>query len=230
MTSREEIESLLNQTGRTLEGLPLDYEMRFYTERIEPHRDGGGFANEYSMAHEILHQSDVIELLVGALRDALEDRTEEISDEKFEEFSKKAREMAMRGAHMSELINGRTPEAIKDKILWCCSAMCCGECKYDADGDFCSSDTVLKDALALIERLESERDAALAKVPKWISVEERLPEEGERVLCTDGRCVFEQYRVPLSCVYGTWDRGGLKSPMQNVTHWMPLPEPPEVSE
>ena len=72
MTSREEIERLLNATGRTLEGLPLDYETRFYTERIEPHRDGGGFANEYSMAYEILHQSDVIELLVGALRDALE--------------------------------------------------------------------------------------------------------------------------------------------------------------
>lgn len=72
MTDRAEIERLLNQTGRTLEGLPLDYETGFYTERIEPHRDGGGFANEYSMAYEILHQSDVIELLVGALRDALD--------------------------------------------------------------------------------------------------------------------------------------------------------------
>ena len=79
----------------------------------------------------------------------------------------------------------------------------------------------------VIELLVSALRDALAKVPKWISVEERLPEEGERVLCTDGHCVFEQYRVPLSCVYGTWDRGGLKSPMQNVTHWMPLPEPPE---
>ena len=72
MTDRAEIERLLNQTGRTLEGLPLDYETRFYTERIEPHRDGGGFVNEYSMAYEILHQSDVIKLLVGALRDALD--------------------------------------------------------------------------------------------------------------------------------------------------------------
>lgn len=37
---------------------------------------------------------------------------------------------------------------------------------------------------------------------EWISVKERLPELGERVLCTDGYCVFEQYRVPLSCVCG----------------------------
>ena len=77
MTDHDEIEHLLNQTGRTLEVLPLDYETGFYTERIEPHRDGGGFANEYSMAYEILHQSDVIELLVGALRDALDKQKEQ---------------------------------------------------------------------------------------------------------------------------------------------------------
>ena len=61
----------------------------------------------------------------------------------------------------------------------------------------------------------------------WISVEDRLPELGERVLCTDGNCVFEQYRVLPSCVYGVWDRMGLKSEMQDVTHWMPLPCPPQ---
>lgn len=62
---------------------------------------------------------------------------------------------------------------------------------------------------------------------RWIPVTERLPEFGERVLCTDGVAVFEQYRVELSCVYGMWDRFGMKSPMQEVTHWMPLPEPPK---
>ena len=61
----------------------------------------------------------------------------------------------------------------------------------------------------------------------WISVKDGLPELGERVLCTDGHCVFEQYRVLPSCVYGVWDRMGLKSEMQDVTHWMPLPEPPK---
>ena len=61
----------------------------------------------------------------------------------------------------------------------------------------------------------------------WISVEDRLPELGERVLCTDGNCVFEQYMVLPSCVYGVWDRMGLKSEMQDVTHWMPMPWPPQ---
>ena len=64
-------------------------------------------------------------------------------------------------------------------------------------------------------------------VQEWIPVTERLPEFGERVLCTDGVAVFEQYRVELSCVYGTWDRFGMKAPMQEVTHWMPMPEPPK---
>lgn len=90
MTSREEIERLLNQTGRTMEGLPKWYE---HERRLDVDREYPGLT---SKANHIAHQSDVIELLVGALRDALEDRTEEISDAKFEEFSKKAREMAMR--------------------------------------------------------------------------------------------------------------------------------------
>ena len=64
-------------------------------------------------------------------------------------------------------------------------------------------------------------------VQEWISVKDRLPELGERVICTDGDAVFEQYRVEHSCVYGMWDRCGLKSPMQEVTHWMPMPKPPK---
>lgn len=68
--------------------------------------------------------------------------------------------------------------------------------------------------------------SALEKT-KWISVKDRLPELGERVICTDGYAVFEQYRVEPSCVYGMWDRFGLKSPMQEVTYWMPMPAPPK---
>ena len=68
-------------------------------------------------------------------------------------------------------------------------------------------------------------DANGVTVQKWVSAEDRLPELGERVICTDGDAVFEQYRVEPSCVYGMWDRFGLKSPMQKVTYWMPMPEP-----
>lgn len=99
MTDRAEIERLLNQTGRTLEGLQTETEyldLKNYgarCEELDRCLSESGFKLSYPC---LFHQSDVIELLVGALRDALEDRTEEISDAKFEEFSKKAREMAMR--------------------------------------------------------------------------------------------------------------------------------------
>ena len=64
MTNRAEIERLLNQTGRTLEELPEEHTM---AEQIDAaHRI------KACPAEIICHQSDVIELLVGALRDALD--------------------------------------------------------------------------------------------------------------------------------------------------------------
>lgn len=66
MTDRAEIERLLNQTGRTLEGLPKEYDIEFVSG-VEDEYPGWYLKSNY-----ILHQSDVIELLVGALRDALD--------------------------------------------------------------------------------------------------------------------------------------------------------------
>lgn len=73
----------------------------------------------------------------------------------------------------------------------------------------------MADALACIERLE-------AQIPRWISVEETLPKYGERVLITEGTCVFEAYRS----ISNKWVRNGIGW-AEDVTHWMPLPEPPK---
>lgn len=74
----------------------------------------------------------------------------------------------------------------------------------------------LKDAL-------DERDAALAKVPKWISVKDRLPEEKE--------CVFVHYvdgwMTKAFMLGGKWYTISGETSWLSVTHWMPLPEPPE---
>lgn len=75
MTDHAEIERLLNQTGRTLEGLPTQDDYWYsdgYVDRNKEigmmmYRSGFIFNEPY-----IMHQSDVIELLVGALRDALD--------------------------------------------------------------------------------------------------------------------------------------------------------------
>ena len=128
---------------------------------------------------------------------------------------------------MSELINGRTPEEIKAALCVCTSAEACNlyGCYYSADND-CRT-TLMRDALALIERLESERDAALAKVPKWISVEERSepPQDGE-YWCFGYWIGSGRKQAGTAEYFGEWK-------ISNnfvLTHWMLNPEPPKEGE
>lgn len=147
---------------------------------------------------------------------------------------------------MTELINGRTPEEIKRVLEWAkfaCGDLVCEECPYYEN--VCSHESYEKiapDALALIEHLE-------AKIPKWISVEERLPEDGELVLITmsgelNGRKHFiEAYELATYWSKGEDDEGEYhnegwdlwdynEGAVKNfkVFYWMPLPEPPKEGE
>lgn len=103
-----------------------------------------------------------------------------------------------------------------------------------------------KDLFAAADRLENQNAhiAALQKeieklrgqVPRWIQVEERLPENGVPALINyigsndgkyhpDGTAVWTDH----GCF---WWEGSLEDCDTEVavpiTHWMPLPEPPEV--
>ena len=60
----------------------------------------------------------------------------------------------------------------------------------------------------------TQRDDAMGE---WIPVSERLPDEEVRVLATDGTDVFDSEYMS-----GNWEW------CADVTHWMPLPEPPKV--
>lgn len=127
---------------------------------------------------------------------------------------------------MENLINGRTMEEIKAALCVCTSAEACNlyGCYYSADND-CRT-TLMRDVLALIERLESERDAALAKVPKWIDAEERLPEEKESVLVH-----YADGWMPIAFLLdGKWHQSGGDTSWLSVTHWMYMPEPPKEGE
>jgi len=57
-------------------------------------------------------------------------------------------------------------------------------------------------------------------VMEWVSVEDRMPEEGTWVLvCEKDGCMFIDVRDD-----GEW-RIGVQA-LAVITHWMPLPEPP----
>jgi hypothetical protein len=60
----------------------------------------------------------------------------------------------------------------------------------------------------------------------WISVEERLPDDGDSVL------IFHKSGDMFTAWYRTWnedwcDYNGFLVGEDEVTHWQPLPEPPE---
>ena len=82
-----------------------------------------------------------------------------------------------------------------------------------------------------IAALQQEIEKLRGQLPRWIPVEERLPEDRSDVLVVTywherwgvymGWCAPE--RAAWSVHVGIGDRNDVA-----VTHWMPLPEPPEV--
>jgi hypothetical protein len=60
----------------------------------------------------------------------------------------------------------------------------------------------------------TQRDDAMSE---WIPVSERLPPEETRVLAYDGTSVFES-----EYMHGRWEW------LADVTHWLPMPNPPKV--
>lgn len=115
----------------------------------------------------------------------------------------------------------RTPEEIK-KGLELCEADECQEeqdtrCPY-AENEFCVTH-LFGDALAYITQLES-------RAPKWISVKDRLPNDNTLNIVfmrRSGNYGFCTFKI-AAWVDGKWN--GPCFPWE-VTHWMPLPEPPK---
>ena len=116
-------------------------------------------------------------------------------------------------------------------------ALRCCEKEVCADGGLCplfsDADCIVhlgEAAIDLIERLTAENAVLREKVPQWISVEERRPEPGKRVLATDGIFVGEAYRTS-SDTWRRYDGIAMRDCIGSVvTHWMPLSEAPEAPE
>ena len=158
---------------------------------------------------------------------------------------------------------------------WCEDQESCEKCEYNVSGIY-TEEEAARDSLILIQQLERERDAAVDETeslraeidainedylrgihtvredaqPKWISVEERLPDDLEEVLIlvkeTELYGQYNEFSRSYFCQYiGSLDDGEwytvwcngyryikdtAKEPNADkleVTHWMPLPEPPK---
>lgn len=113
----------------------------------------------------------------------------------------------------------------------------CARCEYEpvCHGDGCAIIQKAADRIANqsthIAALQKEIEKLRGQLPRWIPVEERLPEDRSNVLVVAywherwgvymGWCAPE--RAEWSVHVGIGDRDDVA-----VTHWMPLPEPPEV--
>ena len=79
------------------------------------------------------------------------------------------------------------------------------------------SEPVKTYAKLAIEALEKENGVT---VQEWISVDDRLPEQGEEAICiaADGDMMIGKYTEwgwMFPCYF------------EDLTHWMPIPEPPK---
>ena len=91
-----------------------------------------------------------------------------------------------------------------------------------------------EDGLSYYEALDMaisalrQRDVTDTNVGKWISVKDRLPEAGGYVVCIAKRNPFSRFMPMVARI----EKNGWANPIteqyiSEVTHWMPLPEPPE---
>ena len=65
-------------------------------------------------------------------------------------------------------------------------------------------------------------------VQKWISVDDRLPEAGGYVVCIAKRNPFSRFMPMVARI----EKNGWVNPIteqyiSEVTHWMPMPQPPK---
>lgn len=120
-----------------------------------------------------------------------------------------------------------TKDMTKEEIvqaLRVCGEMDCSPCKYRGSKEPFCVDALIRDAADLIEAQAAESEELKAQVPRWIPVEERLPEQDVPVLARfeDGRIPRQSPDIVLWNGRG-WMHVHLHRNVCGITHWMPLP-------
>lgn len=91
------------------------------------------------------------------------------------------------------------------------------------------ADLMDNSARAMEDLLRDNEKLKAASVQQWISVEEKLPEPGMRVIIARPYEPGQPLRVEQGCysTNGWWKVYGTN--VKRVKYWMPMPEPPEVA-
>lgn len=134
----------------------------------------------------------------------------------------------------------RDQELVNALRYLCPGNFTCLSCKYEAvcHGDGCAIIREAADRIANqsthIAALQQEIEKLRAQLPRWIPVEERLPENFRKVLCWgeyfrygDFNGMFVNYALGYQN-NGSWGGEVANGTNARALAWMPLPEPPEV--
>ena len=80
----------------------------------------------------------------------------------------------------------------------------------------------------IIQDLRRENAELRARVPQWISVNDRLPEADEYVVCIAKRNPFSMFMPMVARIKKNgWVNPITEQYISEVTHWMPMPQPPK---
>lgn len=117
-----------------------------------------------------------------------------------------------------------TKEEIVKALRYCANGESCIDCIYTIGLPYLPCYQKDKDAADLIEAQAAEIEKLKAQVPRWIPVEERLPEQDVPVLAwfEDGLISRQSPDIVLWNGHG-WMHWHLHRNVCGITHWMPLP-------
>lgn len=133
----------------------------------------------------------------------------------------------------------RDQELVNALRYLCPGNFTCARCKYEpvCHGDGCAIIQKAADRIANqsnhIAALQKEIERLRGQVPRWIPVTERLPATeswgASRVVLgiVQNESAYPPPN-PCFCVYLGNQQWTIRGRMATITHWMPLPEAPEV--
>ena len=90
-------------------------------------------------------------------------------------------------------------------------------------------ETDLEDEIELLSEQLLASYARVDELETWVSVKDRMPEPGQRVIIFGKRSYQPKgfMRVTLIDEYGAWSGERYPEGHNEVTHWMNVPEPPK---